>query len=259
MHASDQPILPCPFRIVPSRDHETLSRAAADAILDLIRRQPDALLILATGQSPARTYEILAAHGRSEPALFKAVRILKLDEWGGLAMDDPGTCETYLRRLLIDPLGIGPDRFVGYHSQPASPEEECARIREWLSEEGPADACILGVGLNGHLGLNEPAESLTLWPHRTELAAESRQHGMLRDARDTPSFGLTLGLADILNSNEILVLISGATKRTQLDRLLRPDISSHFPASMLWLHRRVTLFVDAQAAQPPDRARQPKG
>jgi len=246
-----------PFDIIRAADHEAMSQAAAARLVAQLRRKPDSLLILATGNTPERAYQLLAERGRAEPGLCDRLCILKLDEWGGLSMDDPATCEVALRRTLVGPLGIGPDRFSGWHSTPADIEAECRRIRQWLAEHGPADLCVLGLGLNGHLGFNEPGDHLQPGPHRARLSSESKQHTMLDQARGQPGYGLTLGLRDILQSREILLLVSGVQKAPQLRRLLQPEITPQFPASFLWLHAAVTVCCDVAAlpVNPADSSR----
>lgn len=246
-----------PFQFARTADHEAMSEVAAARIAAQLRRKPDSLLILATGDTPERAYQLLAENGRAEPGLCDRLRILKLDEWGGLSMDDPATCEVALRRALVSPLGIGPDRFAGWQSEPPDIQHECDRMTQWLEKHGPADMCVLGLGLNGHLGFNEPGECVMPGPHRAELSSESMQHSMLCQARGQPGYGLTLGLRDILQSRKILLLVSGARKEPQLRRLLQPIITPHFPASFLWLHAAVTVCCDAAAlpASPADSFR----
>lgn len=225
-----------------SPDHESLSRHAADWVAARLRTRPDALLCLASGGTPTRTYELLAG----QPRLLQRAHLLKLDEWGGLAMNDPATCESYFRRLLPARLGRG-QRLHGFRSRPADPEAECRQVRAWLADHGPIDVCILGLGVNGHLGFNEPAAALQPFAHVAKLSATSLNHGMLSSARSRPGYGLTLGMADLLESGEILLLVSGRHKRAVLRRLLAGAVTPRLPASFLWLHPRVTLLCDAAA------------
>jgi galactosamine-6-phosphate isomerase len=242
-----------PFDLIRTADYEAMSQAAAARMVAQLQRKPDSLFILATGGTPERTYQLLAERGRAEPGLCDRLRILKLDEWGGLGMSDPATCETALRRTLVNPLGIGPDRFVGWHSAPTDIVAECRRMQQWLVEQGPPDLCVLGLGLNGHLGFNEPGESAQPGPHRAKLSSDSKHHSMLDQARGQPGYGLTLGLRDILQSREILLLVSGVQKAPRLRRLLQPEITPQFPASFLWLHAAVTVCCD-EAALPDSPA-----
>jgi galactosamine-6-phosphate isomerase len=106
---------------------------------------------------------------------------------------------------------------------------------------------VLGLGVNGHVGFNEPADFLEPHSHRSSLSQASLEHVMLHQSRQQPTYGLTLGMADLLQSREVLLLVSGAAKREPLERLLAGKISTQFPASLLQLHPRVTLLCDAEA------------
>ncbi len=226
-----------------------MSRAAAEHIVQTLRGRPEALLCLATGGSPALTYDLLAAQGRSEPGLFKCARLLKLDEWGGLPATHPATCEHYLQQRLVQPLGIAPERFFGWTCQTPDPALECARISDWLARQGPIDLNILGLGTNGHLGFNEPADSMTLEPHRAALSPASMGHAMLGAAKGTVDFGFTLGMGDIMHSREILLIVNGPHKAEPLRRMLCDGVTPRFPGSLLCLHPRLTVYCDAAAAR----------
>jgi galactosamine-6-phosphate isomerase len=232
-------------------DHETMSRFAADRLAARLNEKPNSLICLATGTTPTRTYELLAQKRGAVPRLFERVRVIKLDEWGGLAMSDPATCEQYLRQYFVDVLGLA-DRYVGFHSHPADPENECRRIRGWLEDNGPIDICVLGLGLNGHLGFNEPAPALKPHAHIARLSASSLGHSMLERAAGRPTYGLTLGMADLMHSRQIILLLSGPAKQGPLRRLLHDPISMDFPASLLQLHPRVSLLSDSTAMSAED-------
>jgi galactosamine-6-phosphate isomerase len=227
-------------------DHEAMSRHAAEWLVARLREQPAGLFCLASGSTPTRTYSLLAAHYVTEPALFSEIRVVKLDEWGGLAADDPASCEYHLRRTLIDPLGLGA-RYVSFNGQAADPQAECARIADLLAVNGPIDTCVLGLGINGHLGFNEPAGELQPDAHVAKLSEASLKHGMLASARSSPTFGLTLGMADLLQARQVLLLVSGGAKAAPMRRLLEGRITTHFPASLLGLHSQVKLYCDAEA------------
>src|SRR5689334_12859837 len=124
-------------------DAESLSRNAAKRILNALNRKSDLLLCPASGSTPIRTYELLAEYAALRPDEFRSLRLVKLDEWGGLAMDDPGTCEVQIQTLVTAPLGVTDDRYFGFVSSPADPHVECERIRDRLAAEGPIDLCVL--------------------------------------------------------------------------------------------------------------------
>ena len=117
-----------------------------------------------------------------------------------------------------------------------------------LEAAGPIDLCILGLGLNGHLALNEPAESFDPFCHVATLAEQSRSHPMIAESAAPVRQGLTLGLGDILRARRILLMVSGAAKRTPLARLAAPRITPTLPASFLWLHGDAVCLCDRDAA-----------
>ena len=230
-------------------DHEGLSRKAAGRILDALKCNPDLLLCAAGGSTPLRTYQLLGEHHARDPGAFEKLRLIKLDEWGGLAMDDPGTCENQIQSLLVSPLGISAERYLGFNSNPADPEAECDRVRQRLAIEGPIDLCVLGLGMNGHVAMNEPAASLKPTSHVAQLAQLTLAHPMLANSKTRPTYGLSLGMAEILAARQILLLVNGAKKREPLRKFLRRQISTEFPASFLWLHPNWTLLCDRDAAE----------
>lgn len=231
-------------------DHEAASQRAEAWIAERLHERPDALMCLATGATPMRTYQRLAARGAADPRLFDQVRLLKLDEWGGLPMNNPATCEQHLRKALVTPLNLA-DRYVAFDSQAADPHAECVRVAQWLEQNGPIDVSVLGLGVNGHVGFNEPADQLEAHAHVARLSAASLSHAMLRDGGPPPSYGLTLGMADLLQSRHILLLVTGPTKRGPLERLLNGAISTNFPASFLTLHPSILVLCDEAALPSP--------
>jgi galactosamine-6-phosphate isomerase len=247
----------CRMKLKIYGNHEALSKAAAGWIAREFGREPRLLLCLATGSTPIRTYQLLGFRARACPALFAHLRVLKLDEWASLPMSDPASSEAYLQHRVIRSWGVCPRHFVGFVSEPRRPRWECQRIQHWLARNGPIDLCVLGLGRNGHLGFNEPGRTLCPVAHRARLSRQTRAHPMLSHAAVRPEYGLTLGMAEILQARRILLLVSGEDKRKPLQRLLRGEISTQFPASLLCLHPQTRVLCDRAAAGP--RSAQVKG
>ena len=229
--------------------YEELSRKAGDLIIAEIKRKKNLLICAATGGSPAETYRLLGQKFQEQPKLFDQLRIIKLDEWGGIPMDHPATCETYLKMYLTDPLQISPERYIGFNSNPDDPALECRNIQDKLTREGPIDLCILGIGMNGHVAFNEPAAFLQPDCHVSDLSPSSLQHTMASKMEIKPSYGLTLGMAGIMQSKMILMLISGSQKKSITEQFLTKKISTAVPASFLWLHPRVFCLIEKKTIQ----------
>ena len=161
------------FTIVP--DREALDREAAALIWEAAGAKPDLLICLASGETPTGTYGLLAA----APERLASARFIQLDEWAGLAADDSASCAAYLERTIRSPVAVPPERWIGFRGDAPDAAAECQRVAAALAVAGPIDLCILGLGRNGHLGLNEPAESFDPSCHIATLAEQSRGHSML--------------------------------------------------------------------------------
>jgi len=225
-------------------DFGEMSRLAAVRILEALTKKPGLLLCAATGSSPEGLYSELAGVALGNKEAFNQMRILKLDEWGGIPENHPVSCEYYLREKLLNPLGIPAERYISFRSSPPDPEHECKRIRFRLEEDGPIDLCILGLGRNGHLGLNEPAPELNPLCHVASLTEESLRHPMIASMDSKPAYGLTLGMEEILASKQIIMLVSGKEKKNIAEQFLKGKVSGLLPASYLWQHRQVECLVD---------------
>ena len=121
------------------------------------------------------------------------------------------------------------------------------RIQKEYDHFGSIDVCILGLGINGHVALNEPSDFLEPRAHMAKLSELTLQHLMIQEMSKRPSFGLTLGMADILQSKMIILLISGATKKRITGKFLSGKLTTSLPASFLWLHSNIECLVDKDA------------
>lgn len=232
------------INFIKADNYEELSRLSAGVMIDCIRKKPDSLFCLATGNSPARAYEIFIDQINKENINVERLRILKLDEWWRVDGNDPSTCESFIQTRIINPLNISSQNYMGFNSDAPDADIECSRISQLIQEQGPIDLCILGIGKNGHLGLNEPGDFLLPFPHITELHEKTRTHDMLAKTKFNINYGMTLGMADIIASDKILFIASGSEKKDSFNKFLKGQIRSDLPASILWLHPNVTCVFE---------------
>lgn len=225
-------------------DHGSMSEKAAELVYFTLKEKPNALICTASGNSTVETYQMLANKYLEDQERFRALTVLKLDEWGGVPMDHPSTCETYLQELLIRPLKISASNYISFQSDPIDKEEECKRISRYLTESGPIDVCILGLGVNGHIAFNEPGDFLSPDCHIAELSENSLQHAMVAQLEQKPSYGLSVGMGDILKSKQIILLVTGKNKDDVTKEFFLKKITTRLPASLLWLHPNVICLVN---------------
>lgn len=226
----------------------SMAEEATRMIVEGLEADHGLLLCAASGETPTKTYARLAEEFKSGPDRFSRLRIIKLDEWGGIAMSHTSSCESYLRDHVVEPLQVDDSRYFACQADPRDAQDECLRMNRIMEDEGPIGICLLGLGLNGHLGFNEPAESLQPCWHVAELSRITLSHPMVADMDLKPSFGLTMGIADILASDKIVLLVEGRHKQDALSTLMSRAVTPRFPASFLWLHRNVTVLCDRAAA-----------
>ncbi|MBE0542542.1 MAG: glucosamine-6-phosphate deaminase [Verrucomicrobia bacterium] len=211
-----------------------------------LRATPSLRMCLPAGHTPVPVYAAMIAAVKRGEVSFRGCEVFTLDEFGELPPDDPGRCAQQLRRSLVDHVDLPPERFHFIRTEAEDLAEEC---RQYDIAIGRGfDLTLLGVGLNGHLGMNEPGTPADRTTHRAELhastVAASRRY--LTHAH-APTWGATVGLKHLLKSKEVWLLACGAGKAGIVQRTLRGEITPDVPASLLRQHPNSFLFVDSAA------------
>lgn len=228
-------------------DFESMSTKGFELIKSEIEQKPDLLFCVASGGSPSGTYAQLVAHKQQHPSFGTQLRVIKLDEWGGLEPGSTFTSEEDVQRKFVQPMQISSDRYWTLDPYTESPAQACAELEGVLDREGPLDICILGIGVNGHIALNEPGDALQLPVHVCELADTTLNNGMIKSLHQPPTFGMTLGLRAIMQAKLVLLFIAGSGKKEAFAGLKQENVRTSFPASFLWLHPNVQVLVDKNA------------
>jgi glucosamine-6-phosphate deaminase len=240
---------PVNLRIFSSSQEASLACAAL--VADALRERPSLVLGLPTGRTPLGAYRELVRLHRAGQADFSRARSFNLDEFLGLPPEDPGSFRAYMDRQLFQHVNLAPGGIGFLDGMAQDPDAECARYERALAEVGGLDLLLLGLGGNGHLAFNEPAEALQALTHRVKLTRETR-------LANAPLFGdepsrvpleaLTLGMRAILHSRRALLLAFGAKKAEAVRQLVLGSVTPRCPASVLQLHPEVSVWVDGAAA-----------
>ncbi len=217
----------------------------ASELADRLARYPSLRLCLPTGDTPTPFYAEVAAAERRGACSLAAATVVLLDEWLGLAPGDPARCDVRLGRELIDALGRPP---VFVPIEVDGPDADEAAVTLDAAAAG-LDLAVVGLGMNGHVGFNEPGSRPEDRSRVIRLASSSRQAATARyGARSVPSGGVTIGLASILEAGEAWLLVTGERKAGILRRALKEPEGVDCPASYLRRHPRLTVFADDAAA-----------
>ena len=199
-------------------------------------------LCVPTGSTPVPAYRALAEQGGG----LGAATVFLLDEFG-LPPGHPARCDSMIRRALLDHLEVAPRHFHALDPDATDLDAECARY-ETAVAAGGLDLTLLGLGGNGHLGLNEPGSERNSRTRRVTLAPSTMRHAEEYGPGGRPSWGLTMGIGTILESKEIWLLVTGEHKAAILSRALNGPVGSAVPASFLRDHANVVVVADAPAA-----------
>jgi len=235
-----------------------LAKALARRLIDLVARRPSIVLGLPTGRTPLLLYAELIRVTRETPVDWSQVRTFNLDEFVGLGAGDPGSYATFMRERLFDGIGVTPTQVEFLDGRAADLEGECARYEAALARAGGMDVLILGIGINGHIGFNEPADALVTRTHRATLDDRTRAANALwfgGDVSRVPRAALTMGMATILSARSIVLIATGEAKSDVVREMLDGGVSTRVPASFLQLHPQVTVMLDELVADGLEKCR----
>jgi glucosamine-6-phosphate deaminase len=225
---------------------EAWADRVAERMVAALTAQPSLRVCLATGHTPLPVYERLVRAVHADQVSFGDAEVFLLDEFGGVPADADGRCDAMLRRGLLDHVDLPGSR---YHLIDTDDPDVAKTSRDYEALSAGLDLTLLGIGANGHIGMNEPGSAADSVTRRVELSAETQQSAAgYFGGRHAPTWGITLGIGSILRSREIWLLATGPAKKSIVRRLLAEPVSPALPASFLHQHPNCVLFVDAAAS-----------
>ena len=238
------------MRVLVTPDYRTLGEEAAALVARAVRAKPDITLGLPTGSTPLGMYEELIRKHRYEELDFSRVRTFNLDEYLGLAPDDPQSYHAYMHARFFDHVNIAVDNTrIPDGSPGVDADAECGRYEDEIRNVGGIDLLVVGIGSNGHIAFNEPGSSFESRTRVVRLAPETIENAKRHFPGDAniPMSAITIGIRTILDARRILLLASGSGKAEAVERTLRDPVSESVPASALRLHPDVIAILDESA------------
>ena len=238
------------MEVVILKDAAEACRVASHLVSELIRKQPDAVLGLATGSTPVGLYnEVIRAH-RDAGLDLARIRTFNLDEYAGLPRDHEQSYYRFMREKLFDHVNINPDNTNIPNGLAEDIPAHCREYEAAIKAAGGIDLQVLGIGANGHIGFNEPTSSLV---SRTRIKSLTR-HTIEENARffggpdDVPRHVITMGVGTIMEARQIVMLAFGEKKARAVADMIEGPLTSYVPASVLQMHANTKVFLDEEAA-----------
>ncbi len=233
-------------RLAPNAE---VTQAAADRVCDLLRAKPDAAIGLATGRTQEPLFAELIRRHRAGQVSFRHARFFHLDEYWGMPATSPDSMSGSLHRLLLDSVDAPESQFHRVDGMAPDPAAEAARYEDVIRRAGGIDLQLLGMGTNGHIAFNEPGSPHDSRMRLITLTPETQQanRDFFPPGATVPSQAITMGIATILETRAVLILVTGRSKIPAMRDTLEAPISEQCPASALRRHGNCTMLADHDA------------
>ncbi len=238
------------MEIVVVENYDEMSDVACSVVEETVKRNPACVLGLATGSTPLGLYERMVRGYREGKVSYKNVKAVNLDEYIGLPSSHPQSYAFFMREHLFSQIDILPENTHIENGMATDEKAECARYNALL-DSMPRDLQVLGIGSNGHIAFNEPFTPFGSETHTVALAESTVKDNsrLFERIEDVPRRAFTMGLKNIMDARRILILASGANKANAVYGLVKGEVTTALPASILQKHGNVVLVCDRAAAQ----------
>ena len=226
-----------------------MSRKAAAVIAAQIIAKEDSVLGLATGSTPEGLYACLAKACKNGDLDFSKVRTVNLDEYQGLDKEHDQSYYYFMNHHLFQHVNIDKNETNLPDGTNMDSAAECARYHGVIESMGGIDLQLLGIGNNGHIGFNEPADAFADHCHCVELTESTIQANsrFFASVDDVPRYAYTMGIGEIMAAKKILIVASGKAKAPIIKEMLQGPVTPQVPASILQFHPNVVLVADEEA------------
>lgn len=237
------------MRIYKAKDYEEMSQKAANIIAAQVVLKPECVLGLATGSTPIGTYSRLVEKYEKGDLDFSKVTTVNLDEYKGLPRENDQSYYYFMHENLFDKVNIDPASTNLPDGTKEDSDEECARYEALIQSLGGVDLQLLGLGHNGHIGFNEPADVFEKDTHCVDLQERTIEANkrFFASADDVPRQAYTMGIGTIMRAKKILVVVSGEDKAETVAKAFFGPVTPQVPASILQMHPDVTVVADEAA------------
>lgn len=230
-------------------NYEKMSELAANYFAEVISAKPNCVIGLATGSTPVGMYSLLGKKCTEEGLDFSEVRSVNLDEYYPISPENEQSYRYFMNKNLFDKTNIDKANTNVPDGTAKDVDAFCREYEAKIDAMGGIDIQILGIGRNGHIGFNEPDSYLVPFTHLTTLTESTIEANsrFFESEADVPKHALTMGIQSVFKARRIVILASGADKAEAVRDMLKGNISTACPASLLCLHPDVIFICDKDA------------
>lgn len=236
-------------------DNQTeIGLRAAHVLAEAINENEVLVLGLPTGKTPLPMYEQLVRLRKQGKVDFSNATAFNLDEYVGLNSEHSASYSSYMKKHFYNKVNFDPCRTYIPDGSADNLKQECERYEERIKSAGGIDLIVLGIGVNGHIGFNEPGTSFDSRTHIVKLSAETRSinRRFFENPGQMPEYAITMGIQTIMEARRVIVLASGTDKAQAVRKAVEEQVSEQVPASVLKCHPNAEWIIDQQAASQID-------
>lgn len=229
--------------------YDSLSRQTAAEVISLVKQKPGAVICVASGSTPIGACEWLVKKAGEEQVDFSQCSFIGLDEWVGIAKDNTGSCHYFQYHYLFTPLQVNAPQIFLFDAMATDMGAQCKQMDDVIASRGGIDIMIVGIGMNGHIGFNEPGCDFKWLSHVIELDATTQTVGQKYFTETTTiTRGITLGLGHLMNAKKVILQANGVKKAEVVQKAVQGPVTPDMPASILQTHPNGFVFLDKEAA-----------
>lgn len=249
------------MNIVCVKDYDTMSRTAAAWISEKIKERPWMNLGLATGSTPLKMYQYLARECRMGKFSMKGVKGFNLDEYIGLPKEHEQSFYRYLKQNLVDTTDMQEKNLYVIDGMARNMKEACREYERKIADAGGIELQILGIGMDGHIGFNEPDDYFPTQCHSTKLDEKTRKDNarFFKSLEEVPTEAATMGIGTIMKASELLLMVNGGAKGKILAETLFGHVTPKVPGSIIQFHPKCTVLVEQEAWEAVEKEKSYQG
>ena len=242
------------MNFIKVKDENELGKTAARLVCDAIHQKETSTLVFPTGNTPLGMFKELVSLYQSGKVSFRKSKLIELDEYYGIRKDDERNLFAWLNRELLQQVDFQPENIHRFDSFGPDPQVEARRMEKIVNDSGGIDLLVLGLGMNGHLGFNEPGTRIDSPTRLVDLTPESimSSANYWGAGAEIPRQGFTLGMDVLLKARKTTLLVQGAAKAQVLKETLEGPVTDRLPATYLRNLSDLTIFADNEAVRMID-------
>ena len=242
------------MRIIEAQDYKDMSRKAANVISAQMILKPESVIGLATGSTPIGVYDQLTEWYKKGDLDFSKIHTVNLDEYKGIDAENKQSYHYFMNQHLFSRVNIELQNTFVPDGMNENQDEECQRYEKLIAGLGGVDLQLLGLGHNGHIGFNEPAEVFVKQTHCVSLSEKTIQANQrfFESKKQVPKQAYTMGIGTIMRCRKILVVVSGKDKAEILKQVIQGPVTPEVPGSILQFHPDCTIIADEDALSAMD-------